>query len=602
MKLALKAFNTKVARRIFILFMVCAVLPVSVLAVISFSHVENQLNEQSRKRLRNENKALAMSIYERLLLLRAELHIVASNLDVRYESSSAFSGSYSDLKDWFTAFTVVTGSGKSIQIFGEIKDPPALSEEEIEHLDSGKALLHHRPHSDSMAIFFLAMRLKPRQSEKRILFARINSSFLWEAAEGRPPRSEVFVFDRSANLLFGSHQIRPEISGEILEAIKLKHAGSFEWCGPHEEYYASFWAVFLTPNFFSSEWVVVLSETREGVLAPMRDFRISFLVVIILSLGLVFFLSIGLIRKSLVPIEILKDATDRIARGGFGHKVEIGSGDEFESLGASFNEMSRKLEEGQALLVRAAKMGAMGQMAAGIVHEIKQPLTAIFSLLQLAVMKDPEGKSRKDLETAMEAVKRLDGILSRVKSFSHMADEKMEGLHLNEVLENVQRLFQHQFMMKEIHCATRMEEGLPDIFGNRDGLQQVFSNLIINAVDALESGQPEEPTISIRSYSSEDRVLVEFSDNGCGITEETMKHMFDPFFTTKSPDKGTGLGMAIVESILHKHEAEIEFESEVGVGTKFTASFPAFSEKPGGEGATGGGQRVVASERTDPNP
>jgi signal transduction histidine kinase len=128
--------------------------------------------------------------------------------------------------------------------------------------------------------------------------------------------------------------------------------------------------------------------------------------------------------------------------------------------------------------------------------------------------------------------------------------------------------------MKGIACSVEIEGDLPPILGDEQGLQQVFSNLLINAVDALEGEEKAQPVIKIKAYTSGGKVFAEIEDNGCGIPEEIKRSIFDPFFTTKSPDRGTGLGMPIVESILHKHQARIWMESQVGVGTKFTLVFP----------------------------
>jgi two-component system NtrC family sensor kinase len=258
--------------------------------------------------------------------------------------------------------------------------------------------------------------------------------------------------------------------------------------------------------------------------------------------------------------------------------VKIKSGDEFENLGEAFNQMSKKIKEGQALLVQAAKLSAIGQMAAGIIHEVKQPLTAIHCLLDLSLMDEKPGKTKERLESTMGQVKRLNNMLGKFKSFSHMSEEKMERLSLGNVIAQVYELFEHQFLRGQIHCHMESKENLPDILGDKQGLQQVFTNLLINAVDALEDKNDGERIINVKTYSYEDKVFVEVDDNGCGIPEEIQTRIFDPFFTTKDEDKGTGLGMAIIESILHKHEASINVESEVGTGTKFTIAFSALAQ------------------------
>jgi signal transduction histidine kinase len=237
--------------------------------------------------------------------------------------------------------------------------------------------------------------------------------------------------------------------------------------------------------------------------------------------------------------------------------------------------MSDKLKETQALLVQAARMSTMGQMAGGIMHEIKQPLTAISLQLQVALMKgSSDDDQKKRLETSLNAVERLNGILGKFRSFSHMSEKPMKSLSLIEVINTVLELFEHELMQKNIDCLVESEDGLPFISGDSQGLQQVISNLLMNATHALEEKQDDQRRITFKAYSIEDNIFLEINDNGCGIPEEIRARIFDPFFTTKGPEKGTGLGMAIVESVLHKHNARIKVESEVGIGTKFRIVFP----------------------------
>jgi len=581
MKLETKSFRTKVARRIFTLFIICAIVPVSAMSWVSFGHVKKQLSEQSRKRLRQESKSMAVSIYERLLFIRAEMKTVASNLHAHLGNPigtkpEALGENLAERLSGMALFN----NGDHTSLFGRLANPPKLTSAEMEHINSGKALLHHRVNPDSPPVIYMCVAMDPEDPRHGILLGKINRSYLWEAASGRPIMSELLVLDRSKNILFSSFSGFASFPEQYSTEMIGSHAGHLKWSHEAKGYFASYSTIFLKPNFFYPEWKIVLSESREDILAPMANFKKSFPVLIILSLGMVFFISMSLIRKNMTPIEILRGATGKIAQGAFGHKVEIRSGDEFESLGSSFNEMSKKLKEGRNLLVQAAKMSTMGQMAAGTIHEVRQPLTAIYGLLQLSLMdNEPPGADSKDrLKTALKAVERLDAILARFKSFSQMSEETIERLSVIEVIDQVYKLLEHQLGMKKIRCNIEHEEGLPPVLGDSQGLQQVVSNLLINAEHALEDKQDGPRTINIKTYSLEDKVFLELEDNGCGIPEDIRKRIFDPFFTTKEAEKGSGLGMAITESILHKHNARIGVESEVGVGTKFTIVFPAYSQ------------------------
>jgi signal transduction histidine kinase len=579
MKLEKNIFHTKVGRRIFTLFIICAIVPIAALALVSFNHVKKQLENQSQARLHQECKSLSMSIYGQMVLLSSEMKMAAANIAA--SSGNRIRTLPLDLLDGiqgrFISLGVISGEGQYTPLAGRVVRPMILTPLQKNHINSGKALLVSEVSDDSPPSLFMLVPLDPSDQRRGILMGEIENANFWRVADGRPPMTEVCVSDRSRNILYSSGPEIKYCSDQIFRKTNSAHTGQFEWEHDGTTYIAGFYSIFLKPSFFAPEWLVVFSESRDHILAPMANFSKAFPAVIILSLGMVFLFSISQIRKNMIPIETLKDATKKIADGAFGHTVVIKSGDEFESLGVSFNDMSNKLQEGQALLVQAAKMSTVGQMSAGIVHEIKQPLTAIQGHLQLALMENPSDKDAERLTKIMQAVERLNGLLLKFKSFSYMSEENMEHLSLRGVVDQVHELLGHQLVMNQIHCTVEQEEHLPYILGDNDSLQQVITNLLINAIDALENTTADERCITIRTHSSTDTVYVEVEDNGSGIPQEIRERIFDPFFTTKSADQGTGLGMAIVQSVLQKHEATINIESEVGKGTRFIIGFPAVS-------------------------
>jgi two-component system NtrC family sensor kinase len=323
-----------------------------------------------------------------------------------------------------------------------------------------------------------------------------------------------------------------------------------------------------------------MNQSRKDALAPVAYFKKFFFLFVLLTFLVVCLLSVALIRKSLVPIETLRKGTERIANGEFGTEVDIRSGDEFESLGRDFNEMSRKLKEGRSMLVQSAKMGAVGQMASGVVHEIGQPLTSISGLIDILGLDKPTEAGKRRLDLMKKEMERLTSIISRFKNFARVSKQTMKPVSLNEVVDATYALLAHQLQMKGVFCDVQKKEGLPAILGDRNSLQQVFINLVINSVDALEGKKDEKPLVTVRTFSEDGKdckVCVEVEDNGTGIPKDIQEKIFDPFFTTKGPEKGTGLGLAIIASILHQHRASIALQSEVGKGTRFKLSFPASS-------------------------
>jgi signal transduction histidine kinase len=569
-----RLFRTKVARRIFVLFIVCAVLPTFFMAVISFVHVKRHLNKQVQERLLHESKAMGLSVYERLLLLSAELELVASKADLNAHSANQTIPVEinKELEERYRGVALLMADGELRTVFGHMEDPPSLNVPKKDLFRTGRPFLAWKVVPDSgLSIFVYVAKMS-----QAVFVAEINGDYLWNGTEGRSAMTEISILDDSNTILFSTFKESPLVlPTDFTEKRARLHSGYLEWHLGSKNYLAHYWPIFLRSHFSASDWIIVTSAPIDVIYAPLQDFMKSFPFAILLAIGVVFMLSSSLIRKSMMPIEILKEATQKVSQGGFGHRVQIKSGDEFESLGDSFNEMSRKLEESQRLLVQTAKMSTIGQMAAGIIHEVKQPLTAISGLVQLSLMDESSGKQKQRLQTALEAVNRLDGILNRFKSFSYKGQGTMEKVSMQDVIERVYKLFEHQFTMKRIHCSIEVPAQVPFLEGDQEGLQQVISNLLINSVHALETKEVGERMIRVGLFSSDGSLKVEVEDNGCGISKEAQPKIFDPFFTTKGPEKGTGLGMAIVESILHKHHASIELQSEVGVGTKFTLSFPA---------------------------
>ncbi|MFZ7110140.1 MAG: sensor histidine kinase [Desulfatiglandales bacterium] len=608
MKLELTAFRTKVARRMFLLFILCAVVPTSALAVVSYALVKRQLNEQSRELLIQESKSVEVSITERLGLLKSEMHIVANLLNATQRPSAGHLTEElaARLGERFKGIFIQEERTTPVSLFGGPGRLLELNHEQMDHLRAGKALLMRSPQADLQSPFYLIVAAEPQSPEHRILIGDIDASFLWQAAVGRAPSTDVLIMEnRTRSILFNSFSKSSVSLIPGLQDKDFSHSGLFEWEENGRPYFANYRSYDMATHFLYDGWVIILTEAGEDIFAPMANFRFVFPMIMVLTLGFVFLLSINQIRRSTVPIDKLRIGTQRIAQGDLGYTVHISSNDEFKNLGESFNLMSSKLRESQEMIVQAAKMSTMGQMVAGIIHEIKQPLTAISGLVQLSLLEDPQGEERERLETMGQAVERLDGILQKFRGFSIKSEEKFKPLSLKWVIEQVYQLMKHQLSIKRIRCVIEQENALPYIIGDNQGLQQVMSNLLINAMDALEEKEEGDRIITIKTHALEGTVYLRIRDNGCGITQEALSHVFDPFFTTKGPEKGTGLGLAIIDTIIHKHHAKITVKSDVGVGTEFIIAFPAVSNHnptedyafPGVQSETSGLQVETAETR-----
>jgi len=524
---------------------------------------------------------VGLEIYNNLSSLDMELQTAAAKMkSALLNSSQSFLNTRERiLSERFKSGAAVLEDGRKIDLLNEIRQIPALTPEERHHLSLGKAVVIARQSSDVSSAVFLVRSLDSDDTERGILVAEVETGFLWGSeVEGlSPSESQIFVLQPKKDLLFSSV---PEsvLNKELIDSInEFPATGSFEYHYNGETFIAGYWSLFLKYHFLKPHWTIIMSQSRTAVLEPVADFKRLFHLTLLLTFFVVCLFSIIQIRRSLVPIGTLRKGTEKIANGEFGIEVEIRSGDEFESLGRDFNEMSKKLKEGRAMLVQSAKMGAVGQMASGVVHEIGQPLTSISGLIDILGLDKPTDAGKRRLDLMKKEMERLMNIISRFKNFARVSTQTMKPLSVNEVVEATYALLEHQLQMKGVYCNIEKQEALPSILGDRNSLQQVLINLIINSMDALEGKKDEKPTVTVRTYSENGKVCVGVKDNGSGIPKDIQEKIFDPFFTTKGPEKGTGLGLAIIASILHQHRAGISIESDVGKGTAFVISFPGTS-------------------------
>lgn len=241
--------------------------------------------------------------------------------------------------------------------------------------------------------------------------------------------------------------------------------------------------------------------------------------------------------------------------------------------------------EKDAQLIQASKMSTLGEMSAGIAHELNQPLNAIkmgSEFLQMMLEKG-ETVSKQDLDCVAKEVSgqvdRATGIIKRLREFGRKADFAREKIDINLPIHNVHEMIERQLIIQNITMELDLTETLPLIYGHVNRLEQVIFNLIANARDAINQkpesgGLSGERRIRVRSFLDQGRVAVSVSDTGIGIPEALRRRIFDAFFTTKRMGQGMGLGLSISHGIVKDYGGEISFESEEGVGTTFTMTFP----------------------------
>ncbi|PYS99963.1 MAG: hypothetical protein DMF65_09035 [Acidobacteria bacterium] len=282
------------------------------------------------------------------------------------------------------------------------------------------------------------------------------------------------------------------------------------------------------------------------------------------------------------PLRRLTEAAVDVAGGAYGTRVELTSNDEVGLLAASFNEMSRKMaddiERLRALnehLVRTEKLAAAGALAAGVAHEVNNPLASISSLIQILQSRPPgsenEAETREMLRLASTQIARISQVLRDMLDFARQRPPARTPLDLTRVVESSLRLASFDKTFKRLRVTTEFYPEAPRVSADADQMQQVFLNLLLNARDAM----PDGGELNIRTFfdRTSSEVVVEFADTGHGISADALPHIFDPFFTTKPV--GAGLGLAVCYGVVTAHGGRITVASDDGRGTTARVALPA---------------------------
>lgn len=287
-------------------------------------------------------------------------------------------------------------------------------------------------------------------------------------------------------------------------------------------------------------------------------------------------------RTVLRPIGRIIKMSDKVVAGDLSARVNMRPRGEMGLLCLAIDQMADAVVQREEALAQATrqqvgqseKLASVGRMAAGIAHEINNPLTGLLTLEHL--LKSEEGLSDKGkdyLEIMYKETFRMREIVQGLLNFARESSLEMKPLDVNEVIRQWLKLLRSQKEFKDITIEEKFVEGLSKVNGDANQLQQVLANLSLNACEAMSEGG----ILSISTSEEDGKVLVSIEDTGCGIKEEHLEMIFDPFFTTKPVGKGTGLGLSVSYGIVRKHGGTMEVESQEGEGTTFTITLPVAS-------------------------
>ena len=294
----------------------------------------------------------------------------------------------------------------------------------------------------------------------------------------------------------------------------------------------------------------------------------------------------GVGKLTPIPLTILNRAGDQVPIQLSAALIYDRSGQEVATVGIFTDlrprlQMEKKLEETHLQLVSSEKMASLGKLAAGIAHEINNPLGGILIYSSL-LMEDlpPDDPKKPDLEKIVQEAGRCKEIVKSLLEFARQTEPKKESVDINRAITGGLFFLENQALFHNIRITKRLDPSLPWVIGNAGQLKQVFLNIIINAAEAMHgSGELTLTTFPSPDHTS---IFMEFTDTGEGIPEENLSRIFEPFFTTRDVGKGTGLGLATSYGIVESHGGKIGVKSKVQEGTTFTIELPVRAENETG--------------------
>jgi signal transduction histidine kinase len=324
-------------------------------------------------------------------------------------------------------------------------------------------------------------------------------------------------------------------------------------------------------------------RAKVGEILKMSMNMLLFALLAIVTVGIV--INMKLARSIATPIRELEKVTKKVAMGDFSEIIEVRGKDEITSLEISFNQMEdrlkdtlnslelavRNLHEKQAQLVEAEKLGSIGILAAGIAHEINNPLTSVLTFSHLMLEQMPQDDPRREtLKMMSRETERARIIVRQLLSFAKETNLKKVKTNINCPINEIIETLSAQGLFNGIEVSLNFTENLPEILADPIKLEQVVLNILLNAIHSITP----PGRIEVSTKTAGDSIEIHISDTGCGIPEEYFGKIFDPFYTTKDSSKGTGLGLAVSYGIIKKHGGDIEVKSTVGKGTTFVVRLP----------------------------
>ncbi|MBW1859548.1 MAG: GAF domain-containing protein [Deltaproteobacteria bacterium] len=251
------------------------------------------------------------------------------------------------------------------------------------------------------------------------------------------------------------------------------------------------------------------------------------------------------------------------------------------TLEQALNQQTQRLDQARQQVIQADKLSALGQLIAGVAHELNNPLTTIIGRTEIMLTETEEEKTVSDLGQILSQGQRAAKIVKNLLSFARQASPEKQMCNLNDILRSVLDMLEYDFRVNNIEVKAELDPQLPETMADPSQIQQVFVNIVNNAHQAMKERE-ESGVLTVRTGHDGDRLRIEIGDTGPGIPLDQQNHIFEPFYTTKSDTKGTGLGLSISYGIVKAHGGKMEFRSTTGEETTFIVELPVVAESTAG--------------------
>jgi two-component system NtrC family sensor kinase len=300
-----------------------------------------------------------------------------------------------------------------------------------------------------------------------------------------------------------------------------------------------------------------------------------------LTILMTFILATPVARMITRPLQELRElvkTSRRVADGDLNARTPVSVGGEVGLVASSFNTMLDTLQTTQDQLVHSEKLASLGQLAAGVAHELNNPLATILLYSETLEKEVPDDDpTQNDLKKIVSETKRCKRIVSDLLNFARQNQVIAQPTDIHAIIQNLLDMAPRRIKTVPVEFVTDLDPNLPTIEGDPSQLRQVLLNLMTNAVESM----PEGGTVTVRTHKAHaGMITIDIQDTGVGIPPENLNKLFTPFFTTKPIGKGTGLGLAIVYGIIKMHRGQIHVSSKVNEGTTFTITLPVHLPPP----------------------